>query len=71
MPYLSNTVVIVTGAARKILWAVEKKKKRLLIGGDARLIDWVIRLFPVTYTWLMKKQIDRTFSNPYQKLNTP
>lgn len=56
-------------AARKILGAIEKKKKRLLIGADARLIDWVIRLFPVTYTWLMKKEIDRTFSNPYQKID--
>lgn len=56
-------------AARSILRAIEKKKKRLLIGFDARLIDWVIRLFPIAYTRIMKKEIDRTFSNPYQKLN--
>lgn len=60
-------------AARKILQAIEKKKKRLLIGGDASLIDWVVRLFPVAYTRIMKKEIERTFSNPYDKLpkNTP
>ena len=36
-------------AADKILGAIEKRKKRLLIGADAYLISLVTRLFPVAY----------------------
>ncbi|GAB5451404.1 MAG: SDR family NAD(P)-dependent oxidoreductase [Halioglobus sp.] len=40
-------------AAAQIVRAVEKKKKRLLIGWDARFMDIVQRLFPVNYGRLM------------------
>ena len=36
-------------AAAQIVRAVEKRKKRLLIGGDARYISLISRLFPVNY----------------------
>lgn len=37
-------------AARKIIGAIEKRRKRLLIGGDAVVISLMCRLFPVSYT---------------------
>jgi NAD(P)-dependent dehydrogenase (short-subunit alcohol dehydrogenase family) len=36
-------------AARKIVGAIEKRKKRLLIGLDARIISLLCRLFPISY----------------------
>ncbi len=36
-------------AAEQILRAAEQGKVRLLIGPDARFIDWVVRLFPGSY----------------------
>jgi len=36
-------------AARAIVRAVEQGRERLLIGPDARLIDWIQRLLPVRY----------------------
>jgi short-subunit dehydrogenase len=36
-------------AAGRIVWAIEKRKKRLLIGADARLIDILQRLMPVRH----------------------
>lgn len=40
-------------AAEQIIGAIEKRKKRLLIGADARLISLISRLFPVSYTRLI------------------
>ncbi len=37
-------------AAQKIIGAIEKRKKRLLIGTDATIISLLCRLFPVSYT---------------------
>lgn len=37
-------------AAQKIIDAIEKQKKRLLIGPDAVVISLLCRLFPVSYT---------------------
>lgn len=37
-------------AAAQIIRAIEKRKKRLLIGMDAKLIDILQRLFPVSYS---------------------
>ena len=42
-------------AAEQILKAVSKNKKRLLIGGDARLVDAIQRLFPTLYQRVLKK----------------
>lgn len=41
-------------AAAQILRAAEKRQRRLLIGSDARLIDWVVRLFPTSYARLFR-----------------
>ena len=40
-------------AAQKIIRAIEKRKKRLLIGLDAAIISLVNRLFPVSYSRFM------------------
>lgn len=48
-------------AAGQILKAVEKKRQRLVIGQDGRAIDILSRLFPVRYTEMLKKQIEKTF----------
>ena len=37
-------------AARQILDAVQKDKRRLLIGNDAKMIDAVQRVFPARYS---------------------
>lgn len=57
-------------AARLILDAVENKKQRLLIGPDAKALDLIIRFFPVLYSRILKKEIDKTFTNPYKEMNT-
>ncbi len=40
-------------AAAQILRAIEKRKKRLLIGADARYISLIARLFPANYPALL------------------
>jgi butyryl-CoA dehydrogenase len=40
-------------AALRILTGVERNERRVLIGADARVIDWVQRLFPSAYQRLM------------------
>jgi short-subunit dehydrogenase len=37
-------------AALAIIAAIQNNKQRILIGGDAKLMDWVTRLFPVSAT---------------------
>lgn len=49
-------------AARQIWAGVEKRKVRIVIGADGRLIDWVTRLFPSGYTKMIKKQIEKAFA---------
>jgi hypothetical protein len=41
-------------AARVILDGVEKDRKRILIGSDARLIDRIQRLLPVAHRRLLE-----------------
>jgi len=36
-------------AAAKIVRAIEKRKSRLLIGPEAHVVDWLVRLLPVGY----------------------
>lgn len=36
-------------AAQTIIAGIERRQHRVLIGPDARLIDWMVRLFPVSY----------------------
>jgi short-subunit dehydrogenase len=42
-------------AAKIILKAVLKNKRRVLIGIDARFYDWIVRVFPAGYQWLFTK----------------
>ena len=42
-------------AAAQILKALEKRKKRLLIGADARYFSIISRLLPVNYSWLLPR----------------
>lgn len=42
-------------AARQILAAAERGRERLLIGRDARLVDWIVRLFPSCYPRLLRR----------------
>ena len=50
-------------AAHEILEAVERRKRRLLIGADAKFLDKVQRLLPTKYNsvfvWLAEKIVDR------------
>ena len=43
------------GAAAQIITAVERHKKRLLIGLDAHIMSLVVRLFPVAYPAVLAK----------------
>jgi NAD(P)-dependent dehydrogenase (short-subunit alcohol dehydrogenase family) len=62
-----NAMTTAESAARQILDAVENNKKRLIIGLDGKLFAFVIRLFPVSFTRILKSQIERVFTNPYKK----
>jgi NAD(P)-dependent dehydrogenase (short-subunit alcohol dehydrogenase family) len=48
-------------AAHLILEAVKRKKLRLVIGKDGRVIDMITRLLPVAYTRIFKKKMDEAF----------
>jgi NAD(P)-dependent dehydrogenase (short-subunit alcohol dehydrogenase family) len=48
-------------AARLILNAVKRKKQRLVIGNDGRAIDSITRLFPVAYSKIFKRKMDKAF----------
>lgn len=41
-------------AAEVIVRGMQRRKKRILIGGDARFIDWFVRVFPVGYEFLVR-----------------
>ena len=42
-------------AARTIVSGIEKNKQRILIGGDAKFLDWLARLFPVSATKYLRR----------------
>ena len=44
-------------AAAAILKAAEHGQRRLLLGSDARLLDWLQRLFPTRYPRFFQKQV--------------
>lgn len=48
-------------AATVILDGVARRKARVLIGADARQIEWVTRLFPTRYIAIIKRQIQKAF----------
>ena len=45
-------------AARQIVEGIQKKKKRVVIGPDARRLDWFARLFPSAYERFVFKGYD-------------
>jgi butyryl-CoA dehydrogenase len=49
-------------AARQIWRGVEQDKARVLIGADARQIEWLTRLLPTHYVNLLRSRIERTFN---------
>ncbi len=44
-------------AAHTILKGVNKNKRRVLIGPDAKVLDILVRLFPTGYQWLFTKAV--------------
>ena len=48
-------------AASIILRGIERNKTRILIGPDARLLDWLVRLLPVRYAGLLLPRLRRAF----------
>ncbi len=49
-------------AARVILDGVSRQKARVLIGNDARQIEWVTRLFPTRYVTIFRDRIHKAFA---------
>ena len=49
-------------AAHQIWNGVRQNKARVLIGADARQIEWLTRLFPTHYVRLMRRQIEKAFA---------
>jgi short-subunit dehydrogenase len=48
-----------TAAAQRIIRGIERNEPRILIGGDAKLLDIIQRLRPATYWALMARVFDR------------
>jgi short-subunit dehydrogenase len=46
-------------AADIIVNGIEKNKSRILIGPDAKLMDWIARIFPAKYTHILLKHIKK------------
>lgn len=44
-------------AARRIVDGIEKRARRILIGGDASVIDWLSRLAPIGYWRVLRKML--------------
>ena len=39
-------------AAKKILWGIRRRKNRVLVGPDAKAVDFMARVFPAAYDWI-------------------
>jgi NAD(P)-dependent dehydrogenase (short-subunit alcohol dehydrogenase family) len=65
--FLRNASTTAHKAAKQILNAVEHRKRRLLIGIDARVFDFLTRLVPVRYSAIFSFIMNRIFTNPYQE----
>ena len=48
-------------AARTILRGVLRNKRRVIVGPDAKLMDWIVRLFPSLYQRLVVALSRRQF----------
>jgi short-subunit dehydrogenase len=53
-------------AAQQILDAVEKNKDRLVIGMDGKILSLITRLFPTSFTRIMKGKMEEVLTNPYK-----
>lgn len=49
-------------AARQIWAGVDKRRMRVVIGSDGKLIDRLTRLFPSGYTRMLKKRLETAFA---------
>ena len=58
-------------AAAVILRGIEQNKARILIGFDAKLIDWVTRLLPTRYGPILLPGIAQTFAPKEAQALTP
>ncbi|MBD2858231.1 SDR family NAD(P)-dependent oxidoreductase [Spongiibacter sp. KMU-158] len=60
-------------AANTILKGVKRNKRRVLIGPDARLFDWLVRCFPTGYqrlfTWSVKAKANKKKAKSPQAAN--
>jgi short-subunit dehydrogenase len=54
-------------AAAKILRGIEKNKRRILIGPDARLADWIVRLYPGAYEKILRLERGYLKSKPLRQ----
>ncbi len=50
-------------AAETIVNGIKKNKKRILIGFDARLVDWAQRLLPTRYAFMFRRQAEGSGMN--------
>ncbi|MGI9511311.1 MAG: acetoin dehydrogenase, partial [Anderseniella sp.] len=50
-------------AAEVIIRGVEKNKRRILIGRDAKIMDWIVRHFPNSYEKVLglEKEVRRLY----------
>ena len=46
-------------AAQTIIKGIKKKRSKILIGNDARKLDWAVRLFPQGYTNLIVRDFKK------------
>src|SRR6266516_1616510 len=51
-------------AAARIVEGIERRQKRIRIGRDAMRLDWMQRMFPVSYWALMKRRAARVRPGP-------
>jgi short-subunit dehydrogenase len=46
-------------AAEKIISGIKKDKRRILVGLDAHIMDWLTRIFPVQFVKVMAAAFGR------------
>ncbi|MES2632134.1 MAG: SDR family NAD(P)-dependent oxidoreductase [Pseudomonadota bacterium] len=57
---LGHSLIQVTtpeSAARQIIAGVERNAARVVVGSDARIMDWCVRIFGSGYRWLVLKKV--------------
>lgn len=69
--FAERTMTTPEQAAAVILRGIEQNKARILIGFDAKLIDWVTRLLPTRYGPILLPGIAQTFAPKEAQALTP